>query len=121
MKELDMYYSSLDEPMQSCMTALSRIILDVDPEIIPEWKYRTPFFYFRGRMMAYIWVHKKTNRPYLGMVEGKLLNYENLDFEKTKRIKVFYLNVEEDLPVSDIQKIILLGVNLYKSGKVKTK
>ncbi|SEO50518.1 protein of unknown function (DU1801) [Mucilaginibacter gossypiicola] len=116
---IDHFYLTKEEPNKSCLLALRDIILAQDTDITAEWKYNMPFFYYKGKMFCYLWIHKKTQHPFLGMVEGKHLHHPNLTFEDRARIKIMVFNPEEDLPVDTIRFILNEALDLYKSGLIK--
>lgn len=93
--------------------ALRDLILKQDPHITAEWKYKLPFFYFKGRMFCYLWIHKKTGQPYIGMVEGIRLEHPELIREKRARMKIFLVAPDEDLPVKTIEGILQQALKLY--------
>ncbi len=39
--------------------ASREIILKQDKDIAPAWKYKTPFFCYKGKMFCYLCFHKK--------------------------------------------------------------
>ncbi|MDQ6480245.1 DUF1801 domain-containing protein [Dyadobacter sp. LHD-138] len=121
MKETDNYYLQKDEPVKSCLSALRQIILDRNPDITEAWKYRMPFFCYKGRMFCYLWIDKKTNFPYLGIVEGKRINHPGLVQDDRSRMKIMTFNPVEDLPLETIQNILDSALFLYTSGLIKTK
>lgn len=121
MKETDNYYLQKDEPVKSCLSALRQIILDRNPDITEAWKYRMPFFCYKGRMFCYLWIDKKTNFPYLGIVEGKRIDHPGLVQDDRSRMKVMTFNPVEDLPLETIQNILDSALFLYTSGLIKTK
>ncbi|RYF13743.1 MAG: DUF1801 domain-containing protein, partial [Flavobacteriales bacterium] len=92
LSELDQFYLKQHEPYQSCLLGLRDIILSVDDEIIPEWKYKLPFFYYRGKMLCYLWIHKKYKQPYIGFVDGNLLDDEDLLVEKRAKMKILLID-----------------------------
>lgn len=93
------------------MLGLRDIILTVDPNITAEWKYKLPFFYYKGKMLCYLWVHKKYKQPYIGFVDGNLLNDEDLLVEKRAKMKILLIDPNKDLPIEKIN--ILLKNVLY--------
>lgn len=121
MKETDNYYLQKDEPVKSCLSALRQIILDRNPDITEAWKYRMPFFCYKGRMFCYLWIDKKTNFPYLGIVEGKRIDHPGLVQDDRSRMKVMTFNPVEDLPLETVQNILDSALFLYTSGLIKTK
>lgn len=118
---LDNYYLRQPEPIKSCLLALREIILSQDKEITTAWKYAMPFFCYKGKMFCYLWVHKKYKQPYLGMVEGKLLNHPRLLSEKRSRMKIMVFDPNKDLPIRTIKLIVNEALQLYKSGETKIK
>ncbi|RZJ99953.1 MAG: DUF1801 domain-containing protein [Flavobacterium sp.] len=100
--ELDQFYLKQEEPFQSCLLGLRDIILSVDDEITAEWKYKLPFFYYRGKMLCYLWIHKKYKQPYIGFVDGNLLNDADLLVEKRAKMKILLIDPNEDLPTEKI-------------------
>ena len=121
MKETDHFYLQKEEPVKSCLSALRQIILDRNPDISEAWKYRMPFFYYKERMFCYLWIEKKTNFPYLGIVEGKNIDHPALIQDDRSRMKIIKFDPNEDLPLQIIHTILDAALLLYTSGIVKTK
>ena len=120
MYELDNFYLQQDEPIRGCLLALRDIILSHDKEVVNTWKYGMPFFCFRGKMFCYLWIHKKSKQPYLGIVEGKRFNHPALLTEKRSRMKIMLFDPNTDLPVDVINNILQQAINFYKRGIIKT-
>jgi len=121
LSDLDNFYLQHSEPVNECLLALRSIILKQDKDITAEWKYRMPFFCYKGKMFCYLWVHKTHHQPYLGIVEGQLINHPNLIIEKRSRMKIMLFDADKDLPVEIIEKILQQALDLYKTGKIKIK
>jgi hypothetical protein len=121
MQELDNYYLSQPEPNQGCLLALRDLILLQDVDVSAAWKYKMPFFCYRGKMFCYLWVHKKTNQPYIGFVEGKHLDESYLVQEKRSRMKIMFIEPTQDIPVKIIKGLLKKALLLYKEGVVKVK
>jgi hypothetical protein len=121
MKESEHFYSQLKEPTKGCLLALRAIILSLDKNISEAWKYGMPFFCYKGKMFCYLWEHKKFKQPYIGIVEGKRLDFPELIIEKRSRMKIMLIDRDKDLPVKRIEIILLQAIRLYKSGVVKIK
>lgn len=115
MRELDLFYLNKEEPIRSCLLGLRDIILSVDDEITAEWKYKLPFFYYKGKMLCYLWIHKKYKQPYIGFVDGNLLEDESLLIEKRTKMKILLVNPAEDLPFEKI--IMMIKKSLYLRNK----
>jgi len=119
--ELDNFYLQQPEPARSCLLALKEIILAQDKDVTAAWKYRMPFFCYKGKMFCYLWVDKKTLQPYLGLVEGKYFNDPDLLQEKRSRMKILLFDPSKDLPVRKIKSVLKQALDLYRNGVVKIK
>ena len=64
-------------------------------------------------MICYLWVHKKTNQPYLGIVEGKRIKHPDLIIEKRARMKILLLDPSKDIPIKKINAILKEVLALY--------
>lgn len=118
-KELDDFYLRNEEPVRGCLLALRTLILKQDQDISAAWKYGMPFFCYQGRMFCYLWIHKKFNQPYIGIIEGKRIDHPDLILEKRRRMKIILFDPEQDLPVDTIETILNQAIGLYKSGIIK--
>lgn len=121
MKEADNFYLQQNEPVMGCMLALREIILAQDKDITAAWKYGMPFFCYKAKMFCYLWVNKKSGQPYIGFVEGKLLDHPELLMEKRSRMKILLFDANMDLPIKKIETILQQAIDLYKNGIVKIK
>lgn len=118
MSNLTNFYLKHEEPNKSCLLALKDIILNQDTEITNEMKYGMPFFCYKGKMFCYLWVHKKHQQPYLGIVEGNRINHPDLIIEKRSRMKIMLLDPNRDLPIALIEDILQQSLHLYRSGTI---
>ncbi|MCP9770358.1 DUF1801 domain-containing protein [Lacihabitans sp. LS3-19] len=121
MKELDKYYNHTTEPNKSCLLSLRNIILKQDSNISESLKYGMPCFLYKNKMFAFLWTDKKTDEPYILMVEGNRLSHPNLEQGDRARMKIFRVNPNIDLPLETIKDLIEEALNLYKSGIIKVK
>jgi hypothetical protein len=72
-------------------------------------------------MFCYLWTDKKTNEPYILMVEGKYLDYPELEEGTRSRMKIFRINPNKDLPLKTIETILQKALDLYRNGTIKIK
>jgi len=72
-------------------------------------------------MFCYLWTDKKTEEPYLLMVEGKYLDLPELEQGNRSRMKIFRVNPSKDLPVKNIKKILKAALDLYRDGTLRIK
>lgn len=112
--EHDNYYLKQEEPYKSCLLALKDIILGLDENITPEWKYGLPFFYYKKKMFCYFWKDKKTQEPYIGVCRGNEINHPLLEAGNRTRIKIFRVNPNEDIDVKNVLEILSLAMGQYK-------
>ncbi|WP_293300086.1 DUF1801 domain-containing protein [Pedobacter sp. UBA4863] len=106
MRDLDQLYLKQEEPFQSCLLWLRDSILTIDKDISPEWKYKLPFFYHKGKRHCYLWLHKKYKLPYIGFVDGNLLDDEELLVKKRAKMKTLLIAPELDLPIEKINTLL---------------
>lgn len=119
--ELDNFYLLKEEPIKGCLISLRSIILEQDSEITNCLKYGMPFFCYKGKMFCYLWVHKTLHQPYLGIVEGKYFDDEELLSEKRSRMKILLFDASEDLPIEKINALLRKAIGLYKNEVIKIK
>jgi hypothetical protein len=117
----DSYYFNKEEPNRSCLLALRSIILEQDSYVTETRKWGMPCFCFRRKMFCYLWIDKKTDEPYILMVEGKHLDYPELEVGKRSRMKIFRVDPHKDLPIATIQFILKQALDLYRNGTIRTK
>lgn len=115
------WYLNKKEPNKSCLLALRSIILEQDKNITETRKYGMPCFCFKNKMFCYLWTDKKTDEPYLLMVEGEHLSHPKLEKGSRSRMKIFRVNPNKDLPVKTIKEILQKALDLYRSGVIKIK
>ncbi len=120
-EELHHYYLGKTEPNKSCLLALRSIILAQDTDITETQKYGMPCFCYKKKMFCYLWTDKKTDEPYILMVEGKYLDHPRLEEGDRSRMKIFRVNPNKDLPVKTIENILKKALDLYRKGTIKIK
>jgi len=113
LREIDNFYLRQEESAKSCLLALREIILKFNEEITEAWKYRMPFFCYRGKMFCYVWIDKKTRQPYIGIVEGRKVFHPELIGGNRSRMKIMYVDPEKDLPIKTIRKILKMAMVFY--------
>ena len=120
-REIDNYYLNKAEPNKSCLLALRAIILKQDVNTNETQKYGMPCFCYKKKMFCYLWTDKKTDEPYILMVEGKYLDHPKLEEGNRSRMKIFRINPNKDLPVKTIENILQKALDLYRTGIIKIK
>lgn len=120
-RETDNYYLNKEEPNKSCLLTLREIILRQDDKVSETRKWGMPCFCYKKKMFCYLWTDKKTDEPYLLMVEGKHLNHSELEEGSRSRMKIFRVNANKDLPIDFIESLLNEALDLYRNGIIKTK
>ncbi|WP_316751643.1 DUF1801 domain-containing protein [Pedobacter gandavensis] len=118
--QLHQYYLDKKEPNKSCLLAMRDIILNQDPNIRETRKYGMPCFCYYKKMFCYLWTDKKTDEPYMLMVEGKYLDEPELEEGNRTRMKIFRVNPNKDLPLKTMERILKKALDLYRDGIIKT-
>ncbi len=115
------FYFNKKEPNKSCLLAMRDILLNFDDNVNETTKYGMPCFCYKEKMFCYLWVDKKTNNPYFLIVHGDYINHPRLEKGTRSKMKVFNVNPEEDLPISEINVVLNQAITLFKNGVIKTK
>lgn len=114
LRDIDNYYLQQDEPAKGCLLFLRKYILQLDKNITEAWKYRMPFFCYKGKMFCYLWVHKKNGLPYIGIVEGGKIDHPDLIQEDRARMKILFVDPSADLRIDTIDMILKTALSFYK-------
>ena len=111
--DLDKFYLEKEEMLRDCLLALRDLIVSHNEHITKEWKYKLPFFYFKGKMLCYLWIHKKVKQPYIGFTDGNLIQHPDLLQEKRARMKILLIDPNADLPVDTIRTILTQAIRIH--------
>lgn len=114
MKTLDLFYEQQVEPAKSCLLAMRHYLLSFDAPFTEALKYGMPFFSYNGKMFCYLWLDKKTKQPYIGIVDGNLIDHPLLIQDKRARMKVLYIDPTKNLPVKTIHQVLKLALKVRK-------
>lgn len=118
---MDDFYLDQPEPNRSCLLTLRNVILDMDAEVAGTVKYGMPCFTYKSKAFCYLWKDKKTNQPYILMVEGKHLDHPMLEVGDRARMKILRVDPTQDLPINEIKQLLDMALDLYRNGVVKVK
>jgi len=91
--------------MKGCLQYL-RLLLTSYENITEHWKYGLPFYYHKGKMFCYLWIHKKYHQPYIGFVDGNKIDHEDLLQEKRAKMKILLVNHLEDISEDKIKSML---------------
>jgi len=114
LKPADNFFLQQGEPSKSCLLALRNIILSFDSKITETWKYSMPVYCYHGKMLCYLWLHKKYKQPYLGVVDGNKINHPLLIQEKRARMKIMLIDPLRNIPQKKIETILKQAIALQK-------
>lgn len=112
-REIDNYFLQKDEPIKSYLLTLRDYILQYDENITEVWQYKMPFYCYKGKRFCYLWVHKKFQQPYLGIVDGKKINHPDLILEKRARMKIMLFDPMKDVPLKTIHSLLAITLRRY--------
>ncbi len=121
LSRLESFYEQQEDSLRSFMLAMSALILSQDQGITNELKYGMPFFSYKGKMFCYLWFHKKHRQPYIGFVEGWRFEAPFLLPEKRSRMKIWLLDMQEDLPIQQLEQLLQKALSFYKNGVIPVK
>jgi hypothetical protein len=86
---IDTYFQKQQEPARSTLIWLRKHIKTQHPELDEKWRYGMPFFDLDGKMFCYLWCASTTGTPYIGFVDGALIDHPALLQGERKRMKIF--------------------------------
>ena len=115
---LDRFYDKQVEPHRSLLTGMRDIILSSDTLLSHQLKYGMPFFSYKGKMMCYLWVHKKLGLPYVGFVDGNKFDEPFLLQEKRSRMKILLLDPRKDIPIRRVKALIRKAIDFRNQDKL---
>ncbi len=113
-RDVDNYFLEKEEPVKSYLLTLRDYILQYDKNITEVWQYKMPFYCYKGKRFCYLWVHKKFQQPYLGVVDGKKIKHPELVLEKRARMKIMLFDPMKDVPLKTIHAILGTALKLYR-------
>ncbi len=113
LRELDAYYISQEEPTKSCLLALRNHILNLNEEMSETWTHKMPMFRYKGKLFAYLWIDKKTYKPYVGIYKGIDVDHPELILGNRNKMKIMNIDPEKDLPVKTLNTIFDMALVLY--------
>ena len=105
-RPIDNYFLEKEGSVRECMLFLRSYILSFDGRLTEEWKYRMPFYYYKGKMLCYLWTNKKSGEPYLGIVDGNLMDRPQLLQEKRNRMKILPIDSKNEIPMLIIDSLL---------------
>ena len=110
-RELDNYYLKQPEPIRSCLLALKTIVLKTSPEITHDRKFQIPFFMYKGKKLAFLWVNKK--RLLMGFVKDSSILPIPETGRRKNEFETMTIDPEKDIPIRLITALLRRYMKLY--------
>ena len=110
--ELEDYYLKHTEPVRGCLFALKQIIMSVSDHVTHERKYQIPFFYYKGRKLAFLWMNRK--KLILGFITDKSILLPVAGTKLKDQLEMIQVDPNADLPKEMIVAKILELISLYE-------
>jgi hypothetical protein len=120
-EQLYNFFLNKSELNKICLFVLRDIILEQGEHVSESIKWNSPCFSYKNKMFCFLMVDKKTDQPYILMVEGIRLDFPELEQGNRTRMKVLYINPAKDIPIKKIENILQSALDLYRDGVIKTK
>jgi hypothetical protein len=106
LRPADQWFLSHPEPARSCLLQLRQYILHYSPDVEERWSYGMPFYYFGQKRLVWLWFHKKHKLPYIGFVDGNLLNEPDLLKEERSRMKIKLIEPDKAIPLKRLNELV---------------
>ena len=116
MKELNLFYLQQEEHLKNCFLSLRDYILNYNKDVTEAWKFRMPFFCYKGQSFCYFRVNKKDGMLYIGFMEGKRMVHSALISEERARIKILKIDPAEDVPAKILGEILKEAIHLCETS-----
>jgi hypothetical protein len=107
------YFLQQQEPNKSCLLFLRKIILEQNEFITEKLSYGMPTYYYKGKRFCYLWVHKKLNQPYIGIIDGNKIDHPDLVQEDRARMKIFLVDAGKDVEVKNVNGLLKRVLKMY--------
>ena len=76
-----------------------------------------PFYFYKKKRFCYLWVQKKNQLPYVGIVDGKLVNHPNLIQEERTRMKILLFDPRKDIPLKTLRSVLDASLKQHKQTR----
>ncbi|MEK6783309.1 MAG: DUF1801 domain-containing protein [Bacteroidota bacterium] len=113
-REIDNYFLQKEEPVKSCLLFLRDYVLSYNNGITEVWHYKMPFYFYKGKRFCYLWVQSKNQLPYLGIVDGKLVNHPDLIQEDRTRMKILLFDPKKDIPIKTLRSVLAASLKTHR-------
>jgi hypothetical protein len=112
-QSLDAFFLKIPEPQQSTLLFLRQFFM-TEMELQENWKFNTPFYYYKGKWFCYLsYSAKRKHEIYVGFVKGYKVSHQKLLAEGRKQIKVYRIQPDKDINIKELSKITSLLKKTY--------
>ncbi len=109
---IETHFLNLPELSRDTILALRQTILQYNKDINEVFRYSMPFYCFKKQRICYLWLDKKSGYPYIGFVDGNLMNHPLLIQGDRKRMKILNINPSDDLPLATIHELLDMAIEV---------
>ena len=102
---IDQYFLTQPIANQEVLLTLRDFILKQDSQFSEHWKYKLPFYYFKGKPFCYFHYNKRNGNPYIGLVRALNVQHPLLEQGNRKKMKVLEIDPTQDIPLDSILEI----------------
>ncbi|MBC7695604.1 MAG: DUF1801 domain-containing protein [Burkholderiales bacterium] len=101
----DDFFLKIPEPQRSTLLYLRHFFVN-EIGLEEHMKFNTPFYNFKKKWFCYIsYSEKRKNEIYIGFVKGYKIEFQGLESEGRKQIKIYRIDPEKDIDVMALKKI----------------
>ena len=113
---IDSYFQKQQEPARSTLIWLRDHIKKQHAELKERWRYGMPFFDLDGKMFCYLWCASSTGTPYIGFVDGAIIDHPALVQGDRKRMKIFSVDPTKDAPVRSLNEVLAMAIEVREQA-----
>lgn len=93
---------------------MREFILRYSSDITEGWKFNTPFYYYKGKWMAFISYGHKNHEIYIAFVNGYKMTHPALKSEGRKKQKIYRINPNADIDIKTLTSLMELAIAASK-------
>jgi uncharacterized protein YdhG (YjbR/CyaY superfamily) len=105
LSQLNQYFENQPPELKDTFMAMRHFVLQKEFELTEHYKYRTAFYYYKGKPFCYFHAKANTGIPYIGIARGHLVEHPLLYQGDRKKMKVIRIPTNEDIPVQEISAL----------------
>lgn len=112
-RPVDQFFLNQEEPAKGCLEYLRAFILGLGIGVVEEWRYKMPFYFYKGKRFCYLRTDKRTKQPYIGFVDGVRIDHPSLIQEGRIRMKILPVDPLADLPMELVHELMTTALSLH--------